>query len=252
MKFQLFSDIHLEFLKEYPKIIPKADYLFLAGDIGKIGLQNFQYFFNYCSQNWKKVFYVLGNHEFYHNHKTYMTLLEEYKQFCKQYPNVILLDNEGIELEDNGIKYFIYGSILWSNPSKEDGINDFYQIKMKNKKNWNAPINLEQFKELHKEAMDKLKENIEKDNLIVMTHFPPVRKIGKNTTSHPKYMGELQETYFANQLEKELYKNVKIWMSGHTHYCYDFIDEKTRFISNAMGYPDEDIKWNKDIIYTID
>ena len=37
MKFQLFSDIHLEFLKEFPKIIPHTDFLFLAGDIGKIG-----------------------------------------------------------------------------------------------------------------------------------------------------------------------------------------------------------------------
>ena len=24
-------------------------------------------------------------------------------------------------------------------------------------------------------------------------------------------------------------------MSGHTHYCYDFVDEKTRFISKAIG-----------------
>lgn len=85
-----------------------------------------------------------------------------------------------------------------------------------------------------------------------MTHFLPVRKVGKHITSHPKYIGELQETYFANQLEKYLYKNVKIWMSGHTHYYYDFVDEKTRFISNAMVYPDEYIKWNKDIVYTID
>ena len=41
-------------------------------------------------------------------------------------------------------------------------------------------------------------------------------------------------------------------MSGHTHYCYDFVDGETRFISNAIGYPDEGVKWDKNIIYTIE
>jgi len=249
MKFQLISDIHLEFINYFPIIPPNAPYLFLAGDIGKIGLPNFRYFFDYCSQNWKKVFYVLGNHEYYHNHKTHSVLLREYKEFCNQYTNVFLLNNEGTELEENGLKYFIYGSTLWSNPSKEDGINDFYQIKAKNAKNWNVPINLEQFKELHHEAICKLEENLGKENMIIMTHFPPVRRIGKNTTSHPKYEGELQETYFANQLDKKMYKDVKIWISGHTHYSYDFVDGDTRFISNAMGYPDEGVKWDEEKVY---
>jgi hypothetical protein len=58
MKFQLFSDIHTELTKYYPRIVPKADYLILAGDIGKVTLPNFQSFMAYCSENWKIVIYI--------------------------------------------------------------------------------------------------------------------------------------------------------------------------------------------------
>ena len=89
--FQLFSDIHLELLKssKFPKIKPLTDYLFLAGDIGKINTPNYELFFDYCSQNWKKVFYVLGNHEFYNSNKDLKTLK---KQKQKQ----LLIDAEKI------------------------------------------------------------------------------------------------------------------------------------------------------------
>jgi len=36
LRFQLFSDIHIELAKRVPKIPNLSPYLFLAGDIGKI------------------------------------------------------------------------------------------------------------------------------------------------------------------------------------------------------------------------
>jgi hypothetical protein len=35
--------------------------------------------------------------------------------------------------------------------------------------------------------------------------------------------------------------NIKTWISGHTHWSYDFIDLDTniRYVSNQMGYRDE-------------
>lgn len=52
LSIQIISDIHLEFYKSLPKIIPKSKYLFLAGDIGTI--QNtydnkIKNFLTYCS-----------------------------------------------------------------------------------------------------------------------------------------------------------------------------------------------------------
>jgi Icc-related predicted phosphoesterase len=263
MKFQLLSDIHMEFLQKFYKIKPNADYLFLAGDIGKLGLSNYNYFFEYCSKNWKKVFYVLGNHEYYHNYKTIDKLNFEYKQFFSNFDNIYLLDNNGVDIEDNNQKYFIYGTTLWSNPNTTDFINDFIHIKTKNDKNWNVNISLNQFRDLHQNSMNKLIENIKnKKNIILLTHFPPLRKINKNTTSDPKYNNDDLSSYYSNHLtddylnkfditESNFYKNIILWMCGHTHYSFDFTHNNTRFLSNQKGYQCENISYNEDKIYEL-
>lgn len=252
MKFQLFSDIHLELCKNVPYIKPLADYLFLAGDIGNISKPNLKLFIDYCSKNWMKTFYVLGNHEFYHNNKTYDKLIKEYNELFSSYDNVYLLNDSFYDLEFDTIQYRIYGSILWTNINSTETINDFNMIKMKNDKNWTVPIDLKYFNQLHSNSLKKLLNeikiaNLENKKLIVITHFPPVR----NNTSHPKYSSQPDylRNYFSNDFtesnllllginEKELYNNIECWMSGHTHYSYDF-KYKTRFISNQFGYLDE-------------
>ena len=261
-KFQLFSDIHMELHKNIPYIKPLADYLFLAGDIGNISKPNLKIFIDYCSKNWKKTFYILGNHEFYHNNSTYDQLLDEYIELIKLYDNVHLLNDSYYDLElDMETTYRLYGSILWSNIEANTDItslNDFNRIKMKNEKNWIVPINLQYFNQLHSNSLTKLIDqvkiaNLENKKLIVITHFPPVRnnKTILAHTSHPKYSSQPNHirNYFSNDFtepnlltlgitEKELYNNIKCWMSGHTHYSYDF-KYQTRFLSNQIGYFNE-------------
>ena len=108
MKIQVYSDLHLEYTNSYPKINPVTPYLFLAGDIGHIDKSNFKEFIDYCSEHWKTVVNILGNHEFYHNKKDYISLLLEYKDFFSLYSNVHLLENETITLED----YKVHGLSL--------------------------------------------------------------------------------------------------------------------------------------------
>lgn len=260
-KFQLFSDIHMEYFKTFPKIEPFTDYLFLAGDIGKISHPNFKPFFDYCSSKWKKTFYVLGNHEYYSSGNTHKKLNESYKDFFNLYSNVHLLDDSYYDLKDDNISYRIYGSTLWSENNLTDGLNDFNMIKMKNEKNWTVPINILYYNELYTNSVTKLFEmikthkfdDIAPKDLIIITHFPPVRKTNQhdNYTSHPMYQNQTDaiNKYFANDFteeylkkwnltETELYSNIKIWMSGHTHYSYDF-NYCTRFLSNQFGYQSE-------------
>ena len=259
MKFQLFSDLHLELCKNIPYIKPLTDYLFLAGDIGNISKPNLKLFIDYCSKNWKKTFYVLGNHEFYHNNKTYDKLIKAYNELISLYDNVYMLNDSFYDLEiDNTTQYRIYGSVLWSNINSTETINDFKMIKMKNEKNWTVPIDLKYFNQLHSNSLKKLLDevkiaNLENKKLIVITHFPPIRI----NTSHPKYSSQPDylRNYFSNDFielcekyktfsqdtfseKKELYNNIECWMSGHTHYSYDF-KYKTRFISNQFGYLDD-------------
>jgi hypothetical protein len=32
---------------------------------------------------------------------------------------------------------------------------------------------------------------------------------------------------------------IDLWIHGHTHHCVDFVQNKTRILSNQRGYPDE-------------
>lgn len=248
MRFQLISDLHLEFYSyDYvvkhiiPRFLPKTDYLFLCGDIGKLNTPSYKPFFDYCSYNWKQTIYVLGNHEFYNNSHTHHLLLTSYNNLFKEYSNVHLLNDNYIYLED----YKIYGTTLWSKIRETRGLNDFHSIKMKNSKNYTVPIDLEYFNNLHSNSYSSLIEHLEnsKDSKnIILSHFPPLMK----NTSHPKYSTQdlSRKEYFANNFDfnLDIFKNIDCWISGHTHYTYDFNLENTstRFISNQLGYLKEE------------
>jgi predicted phosphohydrolase len=248
--FQLFSDIHLEFNKTYPKITPLSDYLFLAGDIGIITYDNFEYFFDYCSKNWKKVFYVLGNHEYY-NKKTYNIMNEKYKYFFEKYDNIYLLDNSYYELDE----IVIIGSTLWSEITDTFDLNDFTKIhEYDETKKRKYGLSKDTFNKLHSESVDFLIETINKfdKKIIIMTHFPPIREM----TSDPKYEDQSEniKNYFASDIlldTKINKKNIICWIFGHTHYSTDFKLNKIRLISNQLGYTEEKCKFNFDGIFTV-
>jgi hypothetical protein len=144
-------------------------------------------------------------------------------------------------------------------------------IKMKNNNNWTVPIDKEYFNKLHDNSLKNL-VNIVKNTdkkLIIISHFPPLRKtkVQGNLTSHKMYESqpEYLANYFANNLtnenleqyeitESELFDKVKLWVSGHTHYSYDFEYMSTRFLSNQIGYiGDQDISNPKyDGVFEID
>jgi len=67
-KFQLLSDIHLEFpsaLEHFPPFPVLAPYLFLVGDIGYPSKESYAKFLFAQSERYKGVFILAGNHEYY-------------------------------------------------------------------------------------------------------------------------------------------------------------------------------------------
>jgi predicted phosphohydrolase len=253
-KFQLFSDIHSEFYntsvyKTLLKIPKLADYLILAGDIGNLDTPIYKEFFDYCSDNWKKVFYILGNHEYYNSNKPFIRLNEDYHIFIRQYPNVFLLDNSHYDVHYN---LRIIGSTLWSNPVFNQ--TSFKIKEINNNINKKLKITDENFRELHKESVNYLTSEIVKNdkNLLVITHFPPTQK----NSSHPKWKNEPQivKDYVASNIVNDLPKNHKIkrWIFGHTHFSTSIELDNIRLLSNQMGYPDEkDINMKKDGVFEI-
>lgn len=244
MKIQVYSDLHLEFYKEIPKIPCCAQYLFLAGDIGKISCNSYQAFIQYCSEKWVKVYVVLGNHEFYHSKKTYDILLEKYKEFINKFDNVYLLEKECCCLED----FTILGLTYWSHISSncENIVNCPKKIKISKKyENGNkqtVPIGINNYNQLHMESVEWLNNNYNPNKkTIIITHYP----LTQQNTLQKRLLYEKgnidRMNVFSNNVEFTPHEKL-VCISGHTHYSHDFTENNVRYISNQMGYKDEAIK----------
>ena len=244
---QVFSDIHLEIWNKMPLLNKKADYLILAGDICNLNHQLFYPFLDYCSANWNKTFYIPGNHEYYSPKKNMNELEFNYKYNIKsRYKNIFYLNNSIAELDDN---INIYGSTFWTNPpfryslEAQMHINDYtYITYFKKDVNQVVKLDVSKVDELSNDSFKQLQDYLAGENkkTIVVTHFPPT----KTGTSHPKYLSVEQKlnSYFAwpdNTLDNFKLNNVLAWISGHTHWSYDFEKNGIRLISNQIGYKNE-------------
>jgi predicted phosphodiesterase len=159
MKVQIISDIHLEHydkgFRNFKSIVKPeegCDILFLAGDIGNINHDTYKPFLSYVSNNWKEIYYVLGNHEFYnyknlHNkydynktpynetdNDTYEDLLQEYRFLMLEYWNIYLLteiDDTIYHIWDDKTNtlYYILGNIGWSYIKTDDTLSITNDVK---------------------------------------------------------------------------------------------------------------------------
>jgi len=262
---QVLSDIHTELWNKFPKFPSKCKYLILAGDISQLNHPSFYPFLDYCSVNWEKTFYIPGNHEYYSKDKNMTELEIEYKfNIETKYKNIFYLNNSAVELE-NDIN--IYGSTFWTNPSFSSNdkavkyLNDYNCINYYNNcLDKVVKLDVQKVRELSNDSLKMLQEYLARENkkTIIVTHFPPQQ----TGTSHLKYrlQGEIMKSYFSHSngtLKKFVNtSNILCWISGHTHYSYDFISpEGIRLISNQLGYKNEailgDICFNHDGLYEI-
>lgn len=242
MKIQVFSDLHLEFCKTYPRIKPYADYLFLVGDIGKISDENYREYIQYCSENWKRVFVVLGNHEFYHSKKSLYKLLDAYKEFYNTFDNVELLEKEATTLKE----YRILGLTFWSYIEDEyDSIinctkNIKQTVAYDDGRIRTQKIGTKSYNALHKESTKWLQDNYNASvKTIILTHHPLTQKntLQKQFIQENHTVGRMNvfSTQFDFQPKEKL-----VCISGHTHYSHDFVDDNgVRYISNQLGYKEE-------------
>jgi len=279
LSFQLLSDIHLELSGgSFPKIPITAPYLILAGDITNINHESFGKFFKYCNDNWNKTFYVPGNHEYYSKsntiHKMKSNTIHEMKSNTihemklkminhfqdNQLNNIIFLDNGTYEIESN---IFIIGSTFWTPSPYPNNHHGSYSLNDYNMIHWekNQTISPQNINDLANNDYTFINEQIEKfkdKKIILLTHFPPTQ----NKTSHPKYINqpELIKNYFCwpnNTIPLfNKYNNILCWISGHTHYSYDFVENNVRLLSNQLGYRDEllnkESNFNPNTLYEID
>lgn len=233
MKFRVFSDLHLEYngITEHLfelQINNPVDYLILAGDIATLDtldlLENF-----FEKLNYKKIFYVLGNHEYYSKDKI-KNVSEIYKNLCDKY-GIILLDNNSYKI--NNIK--IVGSTLWSNISKE-GYN-FISDKLY--------MSQEEIIDMHKKCINYLENELSEENTIVITHHMPSKIFVDK-----KYK-IYDNSAYASNCEHLFKQGITHWIYGHTHTKFRKLIGNIEFVCNSYGYPRENDNSNYECLIEI-
>ncbi|NBV29305.1 hypothetical protein EBS02_09895 [bacterium] len=239
MKFQLVSDLHLEFFKSvdrFPQIPVKAVYLLLAGDIGSLCHLDALVGFLKSLDSFKKVFYIFGNHEYYGCDMN-KDVVEKIQSLQQRLPENVILLNKDSSIVSDEEKIRIVGCTLWCdyNPEEDPPINDEFRIRGLQKKR------------LYQDHLEFLQKELEKEEFrswttIILTHYLPsfelIQAKYKNNPYNMHYA-----THAIHSLSSYFPKNTKIyWCCGHSHGSVHKSIQEIECHMNAIGYPDEGIR----------
>jgi predicted phosphodiesterase len=267
MKIQYISDLHLEHHKNNNvfsriKKLPNCENICVLGDIGYPHSQIYQDFMTYCSNNWKNVFWLLGNHEFYHKPKTDIKTMSEIEEYVKQIcpKNVYFMNNSVVYLnkETNEVGLSrtndiggrnpvikIIGCTLWCNINDftAQNLNDYYKIYAHHVVN---DFGVDMFRKLKPEMtrmlfdssrkfiLDEIKNENDNVNCLIITHH------GTHPLCQGHYLGSPLESGYATYIP-EIYesKNVIASLFGHTHSNVTLEVNGVKLLSNCYGYKGE-------------
>ncbi|MCX6258631.1 MAG: metallophosphoesterase [Bacteroidia bacterium] len=232
MKLQYCSDLHLEFpenkafLKNNP-LIPTGEILILAGDIVPFAVMHkHKDFFDLLADNFEQVYWIPGNHEYYHSDIADRTG----KVNEKIRPNISLVNNYSVIHHDVKLIF----STLWTRLSLtnqwiiQQRLSDFHVIHDHGK-----PFHPAEYNRLHSECLEFLQAEITGEKTVVISHHVPT------FLNYPeKYKGDALNEAFAVELFDFIEKSaVDFWIFGHHHQnLSDFMICKTKMCTNQLGY----------------
>ena len=234
MKIQYASDLHLEFPMNRDFILAggmavTGDVLVLAGDIGYLeGPEEFDPFWDWCSQNYRQTFIVPGNHEYYA--RSDITQYRSFKKMLRAnvgYYNNVVETFEGFD--------FIF-STLWSDIASEamelvvEKMPDFTNIRFDSRPMLPIDVN-----NIHQESIEfifkAVRESQSKQTIVVTHHLPSFALLA------PEYQISPISTAFATELKDKIeLAGPDYWIYGHSHTNIDTTIGKTQVVCNQLGY----------------
>lgn len=244
MRLQYASDLHLEFSENEHflwtrPLVPTAEILLLAGDIMPFKhMPAYGKFFDWLSVNFKTVYWLPGNHEYYH-----YDLADKKGSFCEAIRNnVFLVNDHAVTIA--GVRLIF--STLWTSIRQrnqiaiERGMNDFHLIRYQGRRLTCADLQME-----HETSLAFIEYELLQDtNLtkVVITHHVP-------TLLHypPQYLGSALNDAFAVEL-KTMIRDWKpdYWIYGHHHQNIpEFKIGETKLLTNQLGY----VRYDEHILF---
>lgn len=250
-RLQYVSDLHLEFHDRHNHgnipcemfVKPSAEYLALCGDIGWPEKAALATFLSWCSRNFKEVYWVPGNHEFYtkslEKRSTVAEKIEMCEKLCDTFKNVHFMYRKVRQVPGWNLR--IVGCTMWTHLDPENdvktilGMNDVRQI-FESEKNASPDF----FREWHETdkawlAQETKKARTAQEDMIVLTHHLPSYKL-----IHPKYEGHPLNYCFATNLEEMMESPIRAWLCGHSHTACEVEINGVKCGLNPSGYPGEE------------
>lgn len=245
MKVRVVSDLHLECCEKGEGIpdLGFGDILILGGDIlcarhfRKNGPLRSVYtdFLKKCSDNFKNVLYIAGNHEAYgYNYEGSWEVLKENLP-----KGVSLLENDHVKIQD----WVFLGCTLWADFRGGNALemmeaaqcmNDYKIIRITPKFRKMYPEDTYRF---HNQSRYYLEEKIKEfkdDKVWVLTHHAPSYQ-----SVHEKYKrsGIVNGAYVSHLDDMILaHPQIRVWSHGHTHNSFDYQIGNCRVVCNPRGY----------------
>lgn len=268
------SDLHLDMGKIMP-VLPGGDVLILAGDICEatefrsILPEQYKYIktvqpkdmslkqrinlflLEECSQKYKHVIMVAGNHEHYNG--TFDKTIQHIRDNTPN--NFRVLDNDCFEVDD----VLFMGATMWTDCNKGDpltihalryGMNDYEYIKKiygTNQVGKLIPsVTIEEHEKTlayFKLILDNPKNALKK--VVIVTHHAPT-----SLSVTDRYKDDhLMNGGYHSKLDDFILDNpqIKYWVHGHTHHKHDYmVGDYTRVLCNPRGYEyyNEETGWD--------
>lgn len=245
MKIKLWSDLHLEFpFSSVPIERDGADVLILAGDICVPSeMDRFVPWFEKVSKTFPDVIYIAGNHEYYHS--DFGDTYDKIQKALAHLPNIHVLDGGHIEIQG---RHFWAGT-MWTdfNGGDEETIwhagrhmNDYRLITNAKEGDLLSPHDTLKEHLAQRTGLNVHLEGVNgqgghPDDIVVITHHAPSKK-----SIHPRYKTDFNTNgAYSSDLTPIMAANpnIKLWVHGHTHDSFDYIEHQTRIVANPAGYP---------------
>ncbi|KAL2135261.1 hypothetical protein VTI74DRAFT_9246 [Chaetomium olivicolor] len=248
---QILSDLHLEVGQQYSTFAfpASAPFLLLGGDIGRlIDYDAYRGFLESHAARYRKVFLVLGNHEFYG--LDYQSGLDTARRLSEEpslASRLVLLHRARWDDPDSDLT--ILGCTLWSAiPEESYGVVEAVVSDFKMIHHWTA----QQQNIIHAEEVAWLRDQVAevkagaanaKRRLLIATHHAPCVK----GTSRPEHAKNPWAPAFATALmDQKGWDGVKVWVFGHTHYTSRLTKNGIKLVSNQRGYVFPGVARNKE------
>lgn len=247
---QLVSDVHYDVRKNVTINIPAVTpTLVVAGDVLSHADRNYRDKLNELYANHLLGAYVPGNHDVWHSTAPVHKVHQYMSRVCASLntPVVPLVPgNWGLDVPGTDTR--ILGATLWTHVSSSMRqkaptlINDYKYIKT-------SPHNyltVDVVNEMHYNDKEWIRKAIRRANQdhkksIVVTHHAPDIALSVHNP-HGKATSGIGLLYYANDMGNVMkMQGISAWLYGHTHEALtmNLPGLKYPFITNAMGYPDE-------------